>query len=64
MQQNAVLWIFTFLQINPVYTAAGSYLFFGCRNKDKDYYLDDDWQLKETQSLLSVFTAFSRDQVS
>jgi len=38
-------------------------LFFGCRNKVKDFYLSDEWHELETKSLLTVFTAFSRDQV-
>jgi len=51
------------LLINSVSIIAGNYLFFGCRNKDKDFYFCDEWRILETKSLLSVFAAFSRDQV-
>jgi len=44
-------------------TAAGNYLFFGCRNHDKDFYFHDEWRRLEAKSLMTLFTAFSRDQV-
>jgi len=45
------------------FNVAGSYLFFGCHNKDKDFYFSSEWHLLESKSLLKLFTAFSRDQV-
>jgi len=47
-----------------MYIITGNYLFFGCRNKDKDFYFSDEWRILETKLLLRVVTAFSRDQVS
>ncbi|OTF75763.1 NADPH-dependent diflavin oxidoreductase 1-like protein, partial [Euroglyphus maynei] len=38
-----------------------NYLFFGCRFRDKDYYLRDEWQPFIERKLLTVFTAFSRE---
>jgi sulfite reductase alpha subunit-like flavoprotein len=40
-------------------------LFFGCRNRDADYFFKDEWEeLEEKGVPLSVWAAFSRDQVS
>lgn len=40
-------------------------LFFGCRNAESDYFFKDEWeQLQSTGVPLTVFAAFSRDQVS
>lgn len=36
-------------------------LFFGCRNKDADYYFKEEW---EDQEALEVITAFSRDPIN
>ena len=38
-------------------------LFFGCRNKDKDYFYSDEWEHIQHKIPLEVFPAFSRDQV-
>ncbi|XP_072285618.1 NADPH-dependent diflavin oxidoreductase 1 isoform X2 [Pyxicephalus adspersus] len=40
----------------------GNCLFFGCRGKDKDFYFQGDWAVLEKRGLLTLFTAFSRDQ--
>lgn len=37
-------------------------LFFGCRNKDKDYHCKDDFERLSRENDLKVFCAFSRDQ--
>ncbi|CAG8646383.1 26545_t:CDS:10 [Racocetra persica] len=42
--------------------ATENYLFFGCRNKDKDYYYEDQWKQYIDAGQLKVFAAFSRDQ--
>jgi len=42
----------------------GNYLFFGCRNKDKDFFCGDEWKRYEGSSLMKLFVAFSRDQVN
>lgn len=40
----------------------GNYLFFGCRNKEGDFFFSDEWLLMEDKGLLKLFAAFSRDQ--
>merc|ERR1719489_66482 len=37
-----------------------SVVFFGCRNKDKDFYFEEEW--KQLSEGVELFTAFSRDQ--
>ena len=37
-------------------------LFFGCRNKDADYFYQEEWDQLLKELPLQVFTAFSRDQ--
>ena len=37
-------------------------LFFGCRNKDADYFYQDEWEKLRDELPLQIFTAFSRDQ--
>lgn len=39
-----------------------SWLFFGERHKDSDYYYQDEWQRFAENGLLRIDTAFSRDQ--
>lgn len=43
---------------------AGNCLFFGCRYKSKDFYCQTEWEELVKKGLLTLFTAFSRDQVS
>ncbi|XP_062929939.1 NADPH-dependent diflavin oxidoreductase 1 isoform X3 [Mobula hypostoma] len=40
----------------------GNYLFFGCRGKSKDFFCQAEWEDLQHKGLLSLFTAFSRDQ--
>lgn len=44
--------------------SAGNCLFFGCRQKSKDFYCQAEWEELVTKGFLMLFTAFSRDQVS
>ena len=37
-------------------------LFYGCRNREADYFYRNEWQDLENKAGLRVFTAFSRDQ--
>lgn len=43
---------------------AGNCLFFGCRQKSKDFYCQAEWEELVAKGFLTLFTAFSRDQVS
>ncbi|RUS30427.1 hypothetical protein BC938DRAFT_479399 [Jimgerdemannia flammicorona] len=43
--------------------ATDNVLFFGCRYRDKDYLYADEWAARTAEGCLTVFTAFSRDQV-
>uniref|UniRef100_A0A8D0H573 NADPH-dependent diflavin oxidoreductase 1 n=1 Tax=Sphenodon punctatus TaxID=8508 RepID=A0A8D0H573_SPHPU len=40
----------------------GNYLFFGCRQKSKDFYCQAEWEELVKKGFLTLFTAFSRDQ--
>ncbi|XP_030317113.1 NADPH-dependent diflavin oxidoreductase 1 isoform X2 [Calypte anna] len=40
----------------------GNCLFFGCRQKSKDFYCQAEWEELVTRGFLTLFTAFSRDQ--
>jgi len=39
-------------------------LFYGCRNREADYFFESEWMKLAAQTGLIVFPAFSRDQVS
>lgn len=39
-------------------------LFFGCRSESKDFYFSSEWEEMVKAGRLTLFTAFSRDQVS
>lgn len=43
-------------------TLSGDLLFFGCRNRKKDYFFAEEWEELERMGKLKVFPAFSRDQ--
>ncbi|XP_060697241.1 NADPH-dependent diflavin oxidoreductase 1 [Hemiscyllium ocellatum] len=40
----------------------GNYLFFGCRGKSKDFFCRAEWEELNQKGLLTLITAFSRDQ--
>ncbi|XP_030362724.1 NADPH-dependent diflavin oxidoreductase 1 isoform X4 [Strigops habroptila] len=40
----------------------GNCLFFGCRQKSKDFYCQAEWEELVAKGFLTLFTAFSRDQ--
>jgi sulfite reductase alpha subunit-like flavoprotein len=39
-----------------------SLLFYGCRNREADYFFHDEWNMLQEKIPLKVFAAFSRDQ--
>ncbi|KAL8663728.1 MAG: hypothetical protein Q9202_003674 [Teloschistes flavicans] len=39
-------------------------LFYGCRNKEADFFYHEEWETLKKQMPLRVFTAFSRDQAA
>ncbi|XP_071036381.1 NADPH-dependent diflavin oxidoreductase 1 [Parasteatoda tepidariorum] len=39
-----------------------NHLFFGCRYKEKDFLCSESWKELEEKDMLTLFTAFSRDQ--
>ena len=41
----------------------GTVLFFGCRNRDKDFLCREEWEAAVDKGRLQIYTAFSRDQV-
>lgn len=40
----------------------GSHLFYGCRNKDGDFFFQEEWSRMQAGGLLNLYVAFSRDQ--
>lgn len=41
----------------------GNFLFFGCRQRDQDFYWEPEWKELEKRGCLTLVTAFSREQV-
>ncbi|KAL8632557.1 hypothetical protein Q9189_001709 [Teloschistes chrysophthalmus] len=39
-------------------------LFYGCRNKEADFFYNEEWETLKAQMPLRIFTAFSRDQAA
>lgn len=52
----------SFVQERTVQELGQNVLFFGCRNKSKDFYCASEWSTLAKKGLLQLFTAFSRDQ--
>uniref|UniRef100_A0A8C8T117 NADPH-dependent diflavin oxidoreductase 1 n=1 Tax=Pelusios castaneus TaxID=367368 RepID=A0A8C8T117_9SAUR len=50
------------IQERVVQGRKGNYLFFGCRQKSKDFYCGAEWEELVSRGCLTLFTAFSRDQ--
>lgn len=48
----------------PFSPSSANVLFFGCRSESKDFYCRDEWEQKIQAGHMTLFTAFSRDQVS
>ena len=47
---------------NGSHTGSESVLFFGGRNRNADFFFEDEWERLQREMNLEVFTAFSRDQ--
>ncbi|XP_063792224.1 NADPH-dependent diflavin oxidoreductase 1 isoform X2 [Pseudophryne corroboree] len=50
------------IQERATQSKPGCCLFFGCRGKTKDFYFQEEWEDLSKRGLLTLFTAFSRDQ--
>ncbi|XP_068104750.1 NADPH-dependent diflavin oxidoreductase 1 [Hyperolius riggenbachi] len=50
------------IQERAALNKTGSCLVFGCRGKNRDFYFREEWEELEKRGLLTLFTAFSRDQ--
>lgn len=44
--------------------SGGNCLFFGCRNRARDFYCQAEWEELVKRGVLTLFVAFSRDQVN
>lgn len=65
-----VLWLYTKIYVlcTLVYCGGffphlGNVLFFGCRSESKDFYFHSEWEKAKQMEHLTLFTAFSQDQV-
>lgn len=52
----------SFIQERSSNLIPGNILYFGCRNKDKDFFCESEWTSLVERGLLTLYTAFSRDQ--
>ncbi|PRD20330.1 UNVERIFIED_CONTAM: NADPH-dependent diflavin oxidoreductase 1 [Trichonephila clavipes] len=52
----------SFVEEHALKGIGDNYLFFGCRNKAKDFFFSEEWQELCEKNILKIFTAFSRDQ--
>nr|XP_021506780.1 NADPH-dependent diflavin oxidoreductase 1 isoform X3 [Meriones unguiculatus] len=52
------------IQERVAHGQTGNFLFFGCRQRDQDFYWQTEWQELEKKGCLTLVTAFSREQVS
>jgi sulfite reductase alpha subunit-like flavoprotein len=57
---RALVWDREHLHLESKKSVGKSYLFYGGRNKDADFFYSKEWQYRGLQ--VEVFTAFSRDQ--
>lgn len=48
---------------SPFPALPGSFLFFGCRRRNQDFYWEAEWRVLEESGFLTLVTAFSREQV-
>ncbi|XP_006498509.1 NADPH-dependent diflavin oxidoreductase 1 isoform X5 [Mus musculus] len=52
------------IQERVAHGQTGNFLFFGCRQRDQDFYWQTEWQKLEQKGWLTLVTAFSREQSS
>uniref|UniRef100_A0A8C2LPA6 NADPH-dependent diflavin oxidoreductase 1 n=1 Tax=Cricetulus griseus TaxID=10029 RepID=A0A8C2LPA6_CRIGR len=50
------------IQERVAHGQTGNFLFFGCRQRDQDFYWQTEWQELEKKGCLTLVTAFSREQ--
>ncbi|GAB1286053.1 NADPH-dependent diflavin oxidoreductase 1 [Apodemus speciosus] len=50
------------IQERVAHGQTGNFLFFGCRQRDQDFYWQTEWQKLEQNGCLTLVTAFSREQ--
>ncbi|XP_031225172.1 NADPH-dependent diflavin oxidoreductase 1 isoform X1 [Mastomys coucha] len=50
------------IQERVAHGQTGNFLFFGCRQRDQDFYWQTEWQKLEQKGCLTLVTAFSREQ--
>lgn len=50
------------IQERVAHGQTGNFLFFGCRQRDQDFYWQTEWQKLEQKGWLTLVTAFSREQ--
>lgn len=52
----------SFIQERSSQQIGGNLLYFGCRNRNKDFFCGPEWTPLVDRGLLTLYTAFSRDQ--
>lgn len=52
----------SFIQERSTAPSSRNILFFGCRNRDKDFLCKEEWESAVNKGYLELYTAFSRDQ--
>lgn len=57
------LFCFVFISESSYFVITETVLFFGCRNKNEDFFFEKQWKSLVRDGKLKLFTAFSRDQV-
>ena len=61
-QREALPQVKTITDCSGIQNTEKDVLIFGCRNRDADYFYQEEWENLMEQIPLAVFTAFSRDQ--